>query len=62
MNRKRRRGVGSKETEVMQGTEHIPGVVHFSTVDGEGAEMPYNNALIMEAIIHNFKVQKNPSG
>lgn len=46
----------------MQGTEHIPGVVHFSTVDGEGAEMPHNNALIMEAIIHNFKVQKNPSG
>lgn len=42
----------------MQMTEHIPGVVHFSTADGEGIKMPHDDALVVEAIIHNFKVQK----
>lgn len=39
-------------------TEHIPGVIHFSAVDEERVEMPYDDALVVEAIIHNFKVQK----
>lgn len=43
---------------MMQMTEHIPGVVHFSTADGEGIKMPHDDALVVEAIIHNFKVQK----
>lgn len=42
----------------MQVAEHIPGVVHFSTADGEGIEMPHDDTLVVEAIIHNFKAQK----
>lgn len=42
----------------MQVTEHIPGVVHFLAVDGKGIEMPYDDALVVEAIIHDFIVQK----
>ncbi|XP_021607682.1 uncharacterized protein LOC110611597 [Manihot esculenta] len=57
-NRKRRRGGKLKEVEVMQVAEHILGVVSFSAVDRERVEMPYDDALVVEAIIHNFKVQK----
>lgn len=39
-------------------TEHIPEVIHFSAVDEERVEMPHDDALVVEAIIHNFKVQK----
>lgn len=49
---------GRKEIEVMQVAEHIPRVVHFSIADEEGVEMPHDNVLVVEAIIHNFKVQK----
>lgn len=42
----------------MQVTEHIPGVESFSTADGEGVEILYDDALVIEAIIHNFRVQK----
>lgn len=55
-NRKRIKGGKLKEVEVMQVAEHIPGVVSFSTADGEGVEMPHDDALVVEAIIHNFKV------
>lgn len=37
--------------------EHTLGVVSFSTTDGEGVEMPHDNALVIEAIIHNFSVR-----
>lgn len=40
----------------MHVVEHIPRVVSFSEVDGEGVEMPHNNALLIEAIIPNFRV------
>lgn len=49
--------MASKKRQVMQVIEHIPIVVHFSKVDGKGVEMPHNDALVMEAIIHNFKVE-----
>lgn len=57
-NRKRRRDDRQKESEVMQVKKHILGVVHFLAVNGEGVEMPHDNALVVEAIIQNFKVQK----
>lgn len=47
-----------KELEVIQVAEHIPRVVSFSVADGEGVKMPHDDALVVEAIIHNFKVQK----
>lgn len=42
----------------MQVTEHIPGVISFSPSDIEEVEMPHDDALVIEAIIHNFRVQK----
>lgn len=37
--------------------EHTLGLVSFSATDGEGVEMTYDNALVIEAIIHNFSVR-----
>lgn len=42
----------------MQVVEHIPGILCFSTADGEGIEMPHDDDLVVEAIIHNIKVHK----
>lgn len=55
-NKKRRRGGRLKEIEVMQVVEHILRVVSFSAANGEGVEISDDNALMVEAIIHNFKV------
>lgn len=55
-NRKRRRSGKLKEVEVMQVTEHIHRIVSFSAADEEGVEMPHDDALMIEAILHNFKV------
>lgn len=57
-NRKRRRGGKLKEVEVMQVTKHISRVVSFSAADREGVEMPHDDALVVETIIHNFRVQR----
>lgn len=46
-----------KEVEFMQVAGHISSMVCFSTTDREGIETPYDDALVVEAIIHNFKVQ-----
>lgn len=43
---------------MIQVAEHIPRVVHFPAADEEGVEMPHDNVLVVEAIIHTFKVQK----
>lgn len=56
-NKKRRWDKKHKEVEVMHVGEHTLGVVSFSTTDGEGVEMPHDNALVIEAIIHNFSVR-----
>lgn len=42
----------------MQIAKHILGIISFSTADRKGVEMPHDDALLVEAIIHNFKVQK----
>lgn len=42
----------------MQIAKHIPGIVSFSAADREGVEMSHDDALVIEAIIHNFKVQE----
>lgn len=56
VNKKSRRSIRLKEVEIMQVTEHIPGIVSFLATDGEGVEMPHDDTLVVEAIIHNFKV------
>lgn len=56
VNRKRSWDGKQKEGEVMQIAGHILGMVYFSATDGEGVEMPNDDALVVEAIIHNFKV------
>lgn len=43
----------------MQVTQHILRIVSFSAADGQGVEMPHDDALVVKAIIHNFWVQKN---
>lgn len=40
----------------MQVVEHILGVVSFLAANREGIEMPHDDAMVIEAIIHNFKV------
>lgn len=56
--RKRKRDTKLKGVEVTQVAEHIPRTISFSTVDREGVEMSHDDALVVEAIIHNFKMQK----
>lgn len=56
VNQKRRRDGKQKEVEVMQVAEHILGMVSFSVANGKGVEMSHDDALVVEAIIHNFKV------
>lgn len=33
-------------------------MVCFSATDGEGVKIPNDDAMVVEAIIHKFKVQK----
>lgn len=58
MNRKRTWDRKQKEFEVMQVAKQIPRVVSFSLADSEGVEMLHDYALVIEAIIYNFCVQK----
>lgn len=56
INQKTKRDGKQKEIEVMQAVEHILGTFSFSTTNGEGLEMPYDDTLVVEAIIYNYKV------
>lgn len=58
MNRKRRRNGKLKRGGSHAGSRTYSKVVSFLAVDGEEVEMLHDDALIVEAIIHNFKVQK----
>ena len=42
----------------MQIVEHSPMAISFSPEDTQGVQMPHDNALVIEAVIHNFRVQK----
>ncbi|XP_021600670.2 uncharacterized protein LOC110606223 [Manihot esculenta] len=56
--RKRGRGGEGSSAEVMQVTEHSPMIISFSPEDARGIQMPHDDALIIEAVIHNYRVRK----
>ncbi|XP_043811987.1 uncharacterized protein LOC122723548 [Manihot esculenta] len=56
--KKRSREGESSSAEVMQVVEHSPGAITFSPEDSQGVQMPHDNALVIEAVIHNYRVKK----
>ncbi|XP_043809789.1 uncharacterized protein LOC122723096 [Manihot esculenta] len=48
----------SSSAEVMQVVEHSPVTITFSPEDAQGVQMPHDDALVVEAIIHNYRVKK----
>ncbi|XP_021603907.1 uncharacterized protein LOC110608935 [Manihot esculenta] len=42
----------------MQVVEHSSATISFSSEDAQGIQMPHDDALVIEAIIHNYKVKK----
>ncbi|XP_043815317.1 uncharacterized protein LOC110607481 [Manihot esculenta] len=56
--RKRGRDGEGNNTEVMQVAEHSPTVISFSPEDANGIQMPHDDALVIEAVIHNYRVRK----
>lgn len=39
-------------------SHHLLTIISFYPKEAEGVQIPYDGALIVEVIIHNFKVQK----
>ncbi|XP_043809729.1 uncharacterized protein LOC122723055 [Manihot esculenta] len=56
--RKRGRDGEGSSNEVMQVEQHSPIVISFSQEDAHGIQMPHDNALVIEAVVHNFRVRK----
>ncbi|XP_043818261.1 uncharacterized protein LOC122725289 [Manihot esculenta] len=56
--KKRSRDGEGSNSEVMQVVEHSPMVISFSPEDAHGIQMPYDDALVIKAIIHNYQVRK----
>ncbi|XP_043805279.1 uncharacterized protein LOC122721502 [Manihot esculenta] len=56
--KKRSREGESSSAEVMQVVEHSPVAITFSPEDAQGVQMPHDDALVIEAIIHNYWVKK----
>ncbi|KAG8649282.1 hypothetical protein MANES_08G083970v8 [Manihot esculenta] len=56
--KKRNREGDTSNGEVMQIVEHSPMTIAFSSEDAQGIQMPHDDALVIEAIIHNFRVKK----
>ncbi|XP_021631774.1 uncharacterized protein LOC110629168 [Manihot esculenta] len=56
--KKRGREGESSSAEVMQVVEHSPVTITFSLEDTQGVQMPHDDALVIEAVIHNYKVKK----
>ncbi|XP_043809021.1 uncharacterized protein LOC122722394 [Manihot esculenta] len=56
--KKRSRDGEGSSSEVMQVVEHSPVVISFFPEDAHGIQMPHNDALIIEAVIHNYRVRK----
>ncbi|XP_021616528.1 uncharacterized protein LOC110617828 [Manihot esculenta] len=56
--KKRSRNREGSSAEVMQIVEHSPMIISFSPEDAQRVQMSYDNALVIEAVIHNFRVQK----
>lgn len=56
--KKRNRWSESVSLEVMNVSEHSLMIISFSLRDAEGVQMPHKDVLVVEVVIHNFKVQK----
>ncbi|XP_021622999.1 uncharacterized protein LOC110622706 [Manihot esculenta] len=57
--RKRSRsGEGSSSSEVLQVVEHSPATISLSPEDAHRIQMPHDDALVIEAVIHNYRVRK----
>ncbi|KAG8633903.1 hypothetical protein MANES_18G146801v8 [Manihot esculenta] len=56
--KKRSREGESSSAEIMQVIEHSPGAITFSLKDAQGVQMPHDDALVIEAVIHNYRVKK----
>lgn len=48
----------AKEVKVLQVVKHFLATMSFSTNDEKGVEKPHDDALVIKAIINNFKVRK----
>ncbi|XP_021607564.1 uncharacterized protein LOC110611490 [Manihot esculenta] len=56
--KKRNRSREGSSNEVMQIVEHSPMTISFSPEDAHGIQMPHDDALVIEAVIHNFRIHK----
>ncbi|XP_043816658.1 uncharacterized protein LOC110624299 [Manihot esculenta] len=56
--KKRSREGESSGAKVMQVVEHSPVAITFSLEDAQGVQMPHDDALVIEAVIHNYRVKK----
>ncbi|XP_043809844.1 uncharacterized protein LOC122723104 [Manihot esculenta] len=56
--KKRSREGENNNAEVMQIVEHSSTTITFSSEDAQGVQMPHDDALVIEAIIHNYWVKK----
>ncbi|XP_043812713.1 uncharacterized protein LOC122723681 [Manihot esculenta] len=56
--KKRGRDGEGSSAEVMQVVEHSPVTISFSPEDAQGVQMPHDDALVIEAVIHNYRVRK----
>ncbi|XP_021598897.1 uncharacterized protein LOC110604919 [Manihot esculenta] len=56
--KKRGRDEEGSSSEVLQVVEHSPATISFSPEDAHGIQMPHDDALVIEAIIYNFRVRK----
>ncbi|XP_043817795.1 uncharacterized protein LOC122725129 [Manihot esculenta] len=56
--KKRGKDGEASSAEVMQVVEHSPMTINFSPEDAQGVQMPHDDALVIEAVIHNYRVKK----
>ncbi|XP_021629069.1 uncharacterized protein LOC110627129 [Manihot esculenta] len=56
--RKRSRDGEGSSSEVLQVVEHSSAIISFSPEDAHGIQMPHDEALVIEAVIHNYRVRK----
>ncbi|XP_021599733.1 uncharacterized protein LOC110605450 [Manihot esculenta] len=56
--KKRDRDREGSSSEVMQVVEHSPAVISFSSKDAYEIQRPHDDALVIEAVIYNYRVKK----
>ncbi|XP_021598919.1 uncharacterized protein LOC110604945 [Manihot esculenta] len=56
--KKRGRNKNESGAKVMQVTEHSLIIISLSSKDARGVQMPHDDTLVIEAVIHNFRVRK----